>query len=104
MGKSISAPACARGSSGKTYNQPWLARGLEMSQLSATPVLTRGFFLDGKWIEAGEALEVRSPYDQSVIGQVFQGGKEHADAAIRAAVKAFGTTRRLPAFERQRVL
>jgi acyl-CoA reductase-like NAD-dependent aldehyde dehydrogenase len=75
-----------------------------MSQLTATPVLTRGFFLDGKWIEAGEALEVRSPYDQSVIGQVFQGGKEHADAAIRAAVKAFGTTRRLPAFERQRVL
>ena len=75
-----------------------------MSQLTATPVITRGFFLDGKWIEAGEPLEVRSPYDQSVIGQVFQGTKEHAEAAIRAAVKAFGTTRRLPAFERQRVL
>ncbi|HEX6504809.1 MAG TPA: aldehyde dehydrogenase family protein [Terriglobales bacterium] len=75
-----------------------------MSQLTATPVITRGFFLDGKWIEEGELLEVRSPYDQSVIGQVFQGTKEHAETAIRAAVKAFGTTRRLPAFERQRVL
>ena len=75
-----------------------------MSQLTATPVSTRGFFLDGKWIEAGEPLEIRSPYDQSVVGQVFQGTKEHADGAIGAAVKAFGTTRRLPAFERQRVL
>ncbi|HVO59892.1 MAG TPA: aldehyde dehydrogenase family protein [Terriglobales bacterium] len=75
-----------------------------MSQLTAPPVITRGLFLDGKWIETGEALDVQSPYDQSVIGQVFHGTKEHAEAAIRAAVKAFGTTRRLPAFERQRVL
>ena len=34
----------------------------------------------------------------------MQGRREHAEAAIAAAVKAFGTTRRLPAFERQRVL
>lgn len=75
-----------------------------MSQLTATPVITRGIFLDGKWIEEGELREVRSPYDQTVIAQVFQGTADHADAAIRSAVKAFGTTRRLPAFERQRVL
>ena len=49
-------------------------------------------------------VEIRSPYDGSVVGRVFQGKREHADAAIAAAVKAFGTTRRLPAFERQRVL
>jgi acyl-CoA reductase-like NAD-dependent aldehyde dehydrogenase len=75
-----------------------------MSQLTATPVITHGFFLDGKWMEEGELLDVRSPYDQAVIGQVFQGTREHAETAIRTAVKAFGTTRRLPAFERQRVL
>ena len=34
----------------------------------------------------------------------FRAADEHAEAAIAAAVKAFGTTRRLPAFERQRVL
>ena len=39
-----------------------------------------------------------------MIASVFQGRREHAEAAIAAAVKAFGTTRRLPAFERQRVL
>jgi acyl-CoA reductase-like NAD-dependent aldehyde dehydrogenase len=75
-----------------------------MAQMTVMPVTTRGFFVDGKWIEEGELLEVRAPYDHSVIGQVFQGTRQHAEAAIAAAVKAFGTTRRLPAFERQRVL
>ncbi len=75
-----------------------------MSQMTVTPAATRGFFVDGKWIEQGELTEIRSPYDQAVIAQVFQGTRAHAEAAIVAAVKAFGTTRRLPAFERQRVL
>src|SRR5215813_2090326 len=75
-----------------------------MSLMTASPVTTKGFFLDGKWIESGDVVEIRSPYDQSVVGEVYQGRREHAEAAIAAAVKAFGTTRRLPAFERQRVL
>jgi acyl-CoA reductase-like NAD-dependent aldehyde dehydrogenase len=75
-----------------------------MAQMTATPVSTQGFLVDGKWIEEGEVLEVRAPYDGSVVGRVFQGTKAHAEAAIAASVKAFGTTRRLPAFERQRVL
>ena len=75
-----------------------------MAQMTATPVSTQGFFVDGKWIEEGDPVEIRAPYDGSVIAPVFQGRREHAEAAIAAAVKAFGTTRRLPAFERQRVL
>jgi acyl-CoA reductase-like NAD-dependent aldehyde dehydrogenase len=75
-----------------------------MAQMTATPVATQGFFVDGKWIEDGDPVEIRAPYDGSVIASVFQGRREHAEAAIASAVKAFGTTRRLPAFERQRVL
>jgi acyl-CoA reductase-like NAD-dependent aldehyde dehydrogenase len=75
-----------------------------MAQMTATPVSTQGFFVDGKWIEEGDPVEIRAPYDGAVIASVFQGKREHAEAAIAAAVKAFGTTRRLPAFERQRVL
>jgi len=75
-----------------------------MAQLTVTPVSTQAFLVDGKWIEEGDTVEVRAPYDGSVIAQVFQARREHAEAAIAAAVKAFGTTRRLPAFERQRVL
>jgi acyl-CoA reductase-like NAD-dependent aldehyde dehydrogenase len=75
-----------------------------MAQMTVTPVATRAFLLDGKWMEEGDPLEIRAPYDSRLVGRVFQGKREHVEAAIRAAVKAFGTTRRLPAFERQRVL
>ena len=75
-----------------------------MSQMTVSPVSTQGFLVDGKWIEQGELQEIRAPFDGSVIAQAYQGTREHAQAAIAAAVKAFGTTRRLPAFERQRVL
>jgi acyl-CoA reductase-like NAD-dependent aldehyde dehydrogenase len=75
-----------------------------MADMTLTPVSTQGFLLDGKWIEEGERVEVKSPYDGNVVGQVFQASRAHAEAAIAASVKAFSTTRRLPAFERQRVL
>jgi acyl-CoA reductase-like NAD-dependent aldehyde dehydrogenase len=75
-----------------------------MAHLTVTDVATHGFYVDGKWMEEGDLVEVKSPYDQTVIARVHQGRRAHAEAAIAAAVKAFGTTRRLPAFERQRVL
>src|SRR6202142_1596632 len=75
-----------------------------MAEMTIAPVATHGFFVDGHWHEDGDPVEVRAPYDGSLIARVIQGRREHAEAAIAAAVKAFGTTRRLPAFERQRVL
>jgi acyl-CoA reductase-like NAD-dependent aldehyde dehydrogenase len=75
-----------------------------MAEMTIAPVATHGFFLDGRWCEDGDVVDIRSPYDGTLIARVMQGRREHADAAIAAAVKAFGTTRRLPAFERQRVL
>ena len=75
-----------------------------MAEMTIAPVATHGFFVDGRWQQDGDLVEIRSPYDGSLIARITQGRKEHADAAIAAAVKAFGTTRRLPAFERQRVL
>src|SRR6202167_5239606 len=75
-----------------------------MAELTVAPIATHGFFLDGKWLEEGDIVEVHAPYDGSLIAQVHQGRRVHAEAAIAACVKAFGTTRRLPAFERQRVL
>jgi acyl-CoA reductase-like NAD-dependent aldehyde dehydrogenase len=77
-----------------------------MSELTIAPapVATHGFFLDGRWREDGDLVEIHARYDGSLIARVTQGRHAHAEAAIAAAVKAFGTTRRLPAFERQRVL
>ncbi|MGA7219826.1 MAG: aldehyde dehydrogenase family protein [Candidatus Sulfotelmatobacter sp.] len=75
-----------------------------MAEMTIAPVATHGFFVDGHWLEEGDVLDVRAPYDGSVIARFVQARREHAEAAIAASVKAFGTTRRLPAFERQRVL
>src|SRR6201984_1104935 len=75
-----------------------------MPEITIAPVATHGFFVDGRWRDDGDVIEIHAPYDGSLIARVVQGRHEHADAAIAAAVKAFGTTRRLPAFERQRVL
>jgi acyl-CoA reductase-like NAD-dependent aldehyde dehydrogenase len=69
-----------------------------------TPVKAFGFLLDGHWIAQGELHEIRAPYDGEVVGTVVYGTRKHAEAAVAAAVKAFETTRRLPAYERQRVL
>ena len=69
-----------------------------------TPVATHGFFIDGHWADDGDVVEVLSPFDGTVVGRVTQARRENVEAAIAASLKAFGTTRRLPAFERQRVL
>src|SRR3954447_4826575 len=75
-----------------------------MSLVTTTPVRTQGFYLQGKWIEDGTPVEIRAPYDGTPLALVYQATREHAEQAITAAVRAFGTTRKLPAFERQRVL
>jgi acyl-CoA reductase-like NAD-dependent aldehyde dehydrogenase len=75
-----------------------------MAQMTIADVATHGFLVDGKWVEDGDVIDIKAPYDGAIVGRVFQGRRSHAEAAIAAAVKAFGTTRRLPAFERQRVL
>lgn len=75
-----------------------------MAQMTSVPVGTRGFYLAGKWLQEGTPFEIRSPYDGTPLAEVFQATRDHADRAIQSATRAFGSTRRLPAFERQRVL
>src|SRR5438270_2067850 len=75
-----------------------------MSLVTTTPVRTQAFYLQGKWVQEGTPVEIRSPYDGTPLAMIFQGTADHAERAIESAVRAFGSTRRLPAFERQRVL
>src|SRR5438309_10803593 len=75
-----------------------------MAQMTTTEVRTQGVYLSGKWLEEGTPVEIRAPYDGTPLAQIVQGTREHAERAVQGAVRAFGSTRRLPAFERQRVL
>jgi glyceraldehyde-3-phosphate dehydrogenase (NADP+) len=63
-----------------------------------------GFLLDGEWLTEGEPFEVVSPYDGTVVGTTFWATAEHAETAVKAAQRAFETTRKMPGFERQRIL
>src|SRR6266849_1286554 len=69
-----------------------------------TTIKTTGYLVDGKFSSEGRLVEIRSPYDQRVVGAVAFAGPKQAEAAIKAAVRSFEITRKLPAFERQRVL
>ncbi len=63
-----------------------------------------GLFIDGKWLNEGEPAEIHSPYDHSVVGEVHLGSSAHAETAVRAAQRAFETTKKSPGYERKRIL
>ncbi|MFB3915114.1 MAG: aldehyde dehydrogenase family protein [Terriglobales bacterium] len=71
---------------------------------TAAQAATYPFLLDGKFLAEGERVEIRAPWDQGLVGVTYRATREHAQAATQAAVRAFEITRKLPAYERQRVL
>jgi acyl-CoA reductase-like NAD-dependent aldehyde dehydrogenase len=62
----------------------------------------RKLLIAGEWVETGEWLEVRSPYDGSLVGRVARGGAEDARGAVDAAARAMESP--LPAHERAAIL
>jgi acyl-CoA reductase-like NAD-dependent aldehyde dehydrogenase len=77
---------------------------MSMATAARSPSREWGFFLDGKWVLEGEAIDVRSPYDSSVAGKVHRATVKHAEAAVSAGLRAFEMTRKMAAYERQRIL
>jgi acyl-CoA reductase-like NAD-dependent aldehyde dehydrogenase len=75
-----------------------------MATATRIPVKNWGLFLDGKWLTEGEPFEIQSPFDHSVVGKGHRATAAHAEASVRAAQRAFDTTKKIPAYERQRVL
>src|SRR5258708_19440545 len=71
---------------------------------TAIESINLGFLLDGKWRNDGERIEVLSPGTRQRVGVTYRATSADAEAAIRAAVRAFETTRRMGGYERQRVL
>jgi acyl-CoA reductase-like NAD-dependent aldehyde dehydrogenase len=69
-----------------------------------TAIRTFGFFLNGRWVDDGPVVPVRSPYTGEVVAQVFQASRQQAEDAIAGAVEAFAVTRKLAGYERQRML
>jgi glyceraldehyde-3-phosphate dehydrogenase (NADP+) len=58
-------------------------------------------YLGGKWVDRKEKIEVKSPYDGKVVGEVAMASKEDFVKAIDLAEKAFEITRDLPSYARE---
>jgi acyl-CoA reductase-like NAD-dependent aldehyde dehydrogenase len=62
----------------------------------------RPFLINGEWIETEQFLDVRAPYDGSIVARVAQATTEDARKAIDAASDAMATP--LPAHHRAEIL
>jgi acyl-CoA reductase-like NAD-dependent aldehyde dehydrogenase len=58
----------------------------------------------GKELRTGNTYEVRSPYDDSLVAVIHRAGPREIEDAIAGAVRAFETTRKLPAWRRSEIL
>src|SRR5688572_3198746 len=58
----------------------------------------------GHWVDRAEKVEVRNPFDGSVIDTVPRATVDDVDAAVAGAVEGAAAMRRMPAYERYRVL
>src|SRR5687768_1418773 len=62
-------------------------------------------FLAGRWVTSPDVLEVANPANAEVpAGATYTATPEQYEEAVQAAVRAFETTRTLPAYERGRIL
>ncbi len=68
------------------------------------PLGEYGVLVAGRWIRTGDAVEVRSPYDESPVAVVHRAGPNELEAAMAAATRAFETTRRMPSWKRAEIL
>ncbi|CAN5565105.1 aldehyde dehydrogenase family protein [soil metagenome] len=65
----------------------------------------RPIFVAGRWAESPDTLEVTNPArPDEPAGATYNATPDQYEAAVQAAVAAFDTTRRLPAYERGRML
>ena len=60
--------------------------------------------IGGVWRKTATVADVRFPFNQEVIAQVYQAGDAEIEEALAAAVRGFEITRRLPAYERANIL
>jgi acyl-CoA reductase-like NAD-dependent aldehyde dehydrogenase len=68
------------------------------------PGTQTGFLLCGKeWID-GEAMEVRSPWDQGLVGRVTVATRADARQAVNHAAASLRRTRALPRWKRREIL
>ena len=60
--------------------------------------------LGGEWVDRREKIEVRDPFDDSLIDTVPRATTGDVDAAMAAAVRGFETARKMTVYDRAQIL
>lgn len=63
-----------------------------------------GALVDGQWLRTGDAIEVRSPFDNSLVAVIHRAGANEIESSIAVAANAFATTRKIPSWQRADIL
>ncbi len=63
-----------------------------------------GVLINDEWLTTDNPIEVRSPYDSTLIAVVHLAGPNLVEKAIQTAHEAFQITRKLPSWKRSEVL
>lgn len=64
----------------------------------------RPFLVGGEWRTSDKIIEVRFPYNNELVAQVYQATEQDLEDAVVAAVKGFEITRKLPSHVRSTIL
>jgi len=62
------------------------------------------FYCAGEWRTSPNRLEIRSPYNDELVGITYEATEQDLEDAIVAAEQAFAVTRRLQSYERAEIL
>jgi len=66
--------------------------------------MTQKFLVGGEWRTSDEVLEVKFPYDNSVVDSVYMAQTQDLEDAMAAAQRGFEVTRKLPSYKRTEIL
>ncbi|MCB0164608.1 MAG: aldehyde dehydrogenase family protein, partial [Anaerolineae bacterium] len=80
------------------------ARVASTDDAASTELGEYGALVNGQWLKTGDAIEVRSPYDDALVAVVHRAGPKEIEAAIATAVEAFAVTRKMPSWQRAEIL
>lgn len=65
---------------------------------------SKKMYIDGKWIDREEKIDVINPYDGSLIDRVPAGGREDVEDAIKSCETGLTEAKKLSAWERYKIL
>jgi len=57
-------------------------------------------FINGEFCKTKEIYEIKSPYDNHLVGRTYRANSEEIEIAIKASVNAFDETKKMPIYER----